>query len=177
MHFLGPSLTFMIVYVWSRRNRDANMNFLGFMHFRAPFLAWVLLGFTLMMGNFGAVMTDAVGMGVGHLYFYLKDIFPNPPGRTRPDVLKTPRFLCARFSHCLVLISVANARVCSEVVFDRLQHIALHRGAAGADAGDDDVFTVPPLGADAAGAAAAPEQQPPPQAAVGADDVQPRGGM
>lgn len=103
----------MIVYVWSRRNRDANMNFLGFMQFRAPYLAWVLLGFTLLMGNMGAMLTDAVGLAIGHLYFYLKDVFPHPPGRTRPDILKTPRFLCVSVLFRLVHSLFAVPFICA----------------------------------------------------------------
>lgn len=43
--FMGPSLTFMMVYIWSRRNPDLRMSFLGLFDFDAPFLAWVILGF------------------------------------------------------------------------------------------------------------------------------------
>lgn len=43
--FMGPSLTFMMVYIWSRRNPDVRMSFLGLFNFDAPFLAWVILGF------------------------------------------------------------------------------------------------------------------------------------
>ena len=44
--FLGSSLTFMLVYVWSRRNRHAQMNFLGLFAFTAPYLPWILLSFS-----------------------------------------------------------------------------------------------------------------------------------
>jgi len=40
---LGPSLAFMIVYVWARRNPHARMNFLGLFNFNAPYLPWVIL--------------------------------------------------------------------------------------------------------------------------------------
>ena len=36
---------------------------------------------------------DLVGVAAGHVYFYLEDVYPNPPGRTRPKLLRTPRFL------------------------------------------------------------------------------------
>lgn len=33
VQFLGSSLTFMMVYVWGRRNASINMSFLGFFNF------------------------------------------------------------------------------------------------------------------------------------------------
>jgi hypothetical protein len=83
----------MIVYVWSRRNPQVTMNFMGFMNFRAPYLVYVLLGVTVLFNNINALVTDAVGLIIGHLYFYMEDVFPNPPGRRRPHFFKTPRFL------------------------------------------------------------------------------------
>jgi hypothetical protein len=38
--FLGFALTFMIVYVWGRRNKHVRMQFL-FLTFTAPYLPWV----------------------------------------------------------------------------------------------------------------------------------------
>jgi Derlin-2/3 len=90
LHWLGLSLTFMIVYVWARRNRHARMNFLGFFNFTAPYLPWVLLGFSALLGGNGLV--DIVGIAIGHLYYFLEDVYPHMiPSRTR--LLKTPRLL------------------------------------------------------------------------------------
>ena len=36
IHFLGSSLTFMLVYVWSKRNRDVQMRFMQMFNFTAP---------------------------------------------------------------------------------------------------------------------------------------------
>ena len=49
--FLGSSLAFMMVYVWARRNDDVRMSFLSLFTFRAPYLPWVLLGFSVLLGN------------------------------------------------------------------------------------------------------------------------------
>jgi hypothetical protein len=43
--FLAPSLAFAVVYVWSRRNKNVTMSFLGLFTFTAPYLPWVILGF------------------------------------------------------------------------------------------------------------------------------------
>ena len=65
------------------------MNFFGLLTFQAPYLPYVLLGFSLLLGN--AVSVDLLGMAVGHTYFYLEDIFPNQPGGFK--ILKTPQIL------------------------------------------------------------------------------------
>ena len=57
--FLGQAFTIMLVYIWSRRNPYVRMNFFGLLTFKAPFLPWVLFGFSLMLGN--SVMVDLIG--------------------------------------------------------------------------------------------------------------------
>lgn len=48
----------MLVYVWSRRNPYVRMNFFGLI-FQAPFLPWVLMGFSLLLGN--SIIVDLLG--------------------------------------------------------------------------------------------------------------------
>lgn len=87
--FLGQAFTIMLVYVWARRNPFVRMNFFGLVTFQAPYLPWVLLGFSLLIGN--SVSVDLLGMAVGHIYYFLEDVFPNQQGGFR--ILKTPRIL------------------------------------------------------------------------------------
>ncbi|XP_075760511.1 derlin-2 isoform X4 [Pelodiscus sinensis] len=91
--FLGQAFTIMLVYVWSRRNPYVRMNFFGLLIFQAPFLPWVLMGFSLLLGN--SIIVDLLGIAVGHIYFFLEDIFPNQPGGGR--LLRTPSLLKAVF--------------------------------------------------------------------------------
>ena len=49
----------MLVYVWSRRNPWIRMNFFGLITFQAPYLPWVLLLFSLLLGN--NVIVDFMG--------------------------------------------------------------------------------------------------------------------
>lgn len=108
--FLGQAFTIMLVYVWSRRNPFVRMNFFGLLNFQvifltsryqlfvminfsfgfqAPYLPWVLLGFSVIIGN--TIWVDLMGMGVGHIYYFLEDVFPNQRGGCK--LLTTPRFL------------------------------------------------------------------------------------
>ena len=53
------------------------MNFFGLLTFKAPFLPWVLFGFSLMLGN--SVMVDLIGKTILLLkldHYMKKEIFP-----------------------------------------------------------------------------------------------------
>ncbi|XP_042618383.1 derlin-2-like [Cyprinus carpio] len=86
LFFLGQAFTIMLVYIWSRRNPYVRMNFFGLLNFQAPFLPWVLMGFSLLLGN--SIVIDLLGIGVGHIYYFLEDVFPNQPGGRK--LLTTP---------------------------------------------------------------------------------------
>ncbi|KAK2094894.1 Derlin-2, partial [Saguinus oedipus] len=83
----------MLVYLWSRRNPYVPMNFFGLLNFQAPFLPWVLMGFSSLLGN--SIIVDLLGIAVGHIYFILEDVFPNQHGGIR--TLKTPSIFKAIF--------------------------------------------------------------------------------
>lgn len=104
--FLSNSLTFMMVYVWSKHNPYIHMSFLGLFTFTAAYLPWVLLGFSILVGT--STWVDLLGMIAGHAYFYLEDVYPRMTGR-RP--LKTPAFIKSLFAEDIVVAAQpANAR-------------------------------------------------------------------
>lgn len=86
--FLAPSLAFMVVYIWSKRNPEVTLSFLGLFNFNAPYLPWVILGFGLLLGQ--SPIYDLLGIVVGHIYYFLEDVYPVTSGR---HLLKTPSFL------------------------------------------------------------------------------------
>ena len=98
VYFLGSSLTFMLVYLWGRRNPQVGMNFLGLFTFNADFLPWVLLGLSLLLNH--NIVADLIGIAVGHVYYFLEDVYPKPEaqgGLGGPKLLKTPGFVNALF--------------------------------------------------------------------------------
>ncbi|GKV16040.1 hypothetical protein SLEP1_g26751 [Rubroshorea leprosula] len=104
--FLSNSLTFMMVYVWSKQNPYIHMSFLGLFTFTAAYLPWVLLGFSVLVG--ASAWVDLLGMVAGHAYYFLADVYPRMTGR-RP--LKTPSFIKALFAdEAVVVVRPANAR-------------------------------------------------------------------
>eukprot|EP01006_Ploeotia_vitrea_P010862 TRINITY_DN2862_c0_g1_i1.p1 TRINITY_DN2862_c0_g1~~TRINITY_DN2862_c0_g1_i1.p1 ORF type:complete len:218 (+),score=5.38 TRINITY_DN2862_c0_g1_i1:63-716(+) len=92
--FLGNSLSIMIVYVWSRRFPDESLNLFGLVTCGAPYLAWVLCGFSALFGGTQAAIIDIIGIGVGHVFWYLQDIVPQI---TDVRILQAPRFLNVLF--------------------------------------------------------------------------------
>ncbi|KAI2804810.1 hypothetical protein BLOT_003798 [Blomia tropicalis] len=86
--FLGHAFTIMLVYIWSRQNEHVLMNFFGLFNFQAPYLPWVLFGFSFILGN--SVIIDLIGIAVGHIYYYLENVCP---ARFGFRLLKTPRFI------------------------------------------------------------------------------------
>lgn len=65
MPFLGNPLASTLVYIWSRRNPDTRLSFLGLLVFTAPYLPWVLMGFSLVLR--GVIPKDEIcGVVVGH---------------------------------------------------------------------------------------------------------------
>lgn len=91
IQFLGSSLTFMMVYVWGRRHPYVSLSFLGIFNFTAPYLPWVLLGFSVILRS--SPIVDILGMVAGHCYYFLEDVYPRMQGGRR--WLKTPALLQA----------------------------------------------------------------------------------
>lgn len=73
IEYLGPALSETLVYIWSRKNPDTLLSFLGIFVFKAPYLPWVLLCFTLILH--GTIPKEEIcGIVVGHgLFHHLTD--------------------------------------------------------------------------------------------------------
>lgn len=73
--FLGSPLTLCMVYIWSKRNPFALMNFLGLFNFSATYLPWVLTLFSYAIS--GTVpYSDILGISFGHLVWFVEDVAP-----------------------------------------------------------------------------------------------------
>jgi len=83
MPFLGHPLSSTLVYIWSRRNPDMLMSFLGLLVFRAPYLPWVLMGISFVMH--GTIPRDEfMGVAIGHVWYFFNDVYPPLHGGSRP---------------------------------------------------------------------------------------------
>ena len=88
VQFLGTSLNFMLVYIWSRRNPHVPLSFLGVFNFSAAYLPWVLMLFSVLIGS--SPLMDVLGMIAGHTYYYLEDVYPRTAQGAGRRLLKTP---------------------------------------------------------------------------------------
>jgi Derlin-2/3 len=92
--FLGNALTYVLAYLWSRREPYVRMNFLGLFDFAAPYLPWVLLGFNFLLTG-SLPMGHMLGIAIGHLYYFLEDVWYEQHHGTR--WLKTPEWFKRMF--------------------------------------------------------------------------------
>ncbi|CAN0082872.1 unnamed protein product [Discosporangium mesarthrocarpum] len=89
--FITSAMLFMIAYVWSRKNANSAVSFFG-VAVQAVYVPWVMVGINVLMGM---GLTEALlGIGVGHLYYFLIDILPDTHNI---DLIQTPGFLVTLF--------------------------------------------------------------------------------
>lgn len=99
--FLGHPLTFMMMYLWARdpENYHIRMNFFGVITFSAPYFPWVMLIFSLVLGN--PIEMDLMGILVGHTYYFLDSVYPQVAavrGWSLKRIMITPSILHYIFS-------------------------------------------------------------------------------
>ncbi|XP_050254434.1 derlin-1-like isoform X1 [Quercus robur] len=83
--FMGGSLVFMLVYVWSREFPNARISIYGLVSMKGFYLPYVMLAVDLLLGN--PLKPGILGMVVGHLYYFLTVLHPLAGGKF---ILKTP---------------------------------------------------------------------------------------
>jgi hypothetical protein len=89
---LAGGLLSAIVYLWSRKNPELEMSFMFGLRFKAIYLPCVLCGFKMLQG--GMPIEELTGIVVGHLWYFITDLYPLQSGRV---LLKTPQFLYTLF--------------------------------------------------------------------------------
>lgn len=93
--FLGISMVFMLLYLWSREFPSANINIYGLVTLKAFYLPWAMLAMDVIFGS--PLMPDLMGILAGHVYYFLTVLHPLAGGK---NILKTPMWvhkLVARF--------------------------------------------------------------------------------
>eukprot|EP00475_Leptophrys_vorax_P023832 TRINITY_DN3279_c0_g1_i2.p2 TRINITY_DN3279_c0_g1~~TRINITY_DN3279_c0_g1_i2.p2 ORF type:complete len:269 (-),score=59.09 TRINITY_DN3279_c0_g1_i2:1926-2732(-) len=83
----GPAMMMMLVHITARKDPYKQVNFWGFGVLAWQFPFCLMLLHMLMGGGADAVLLDVIGVLVGHLYFFLTDIYPKVRGIT---LLVTP---------------------------------------------------------------------------------------
>ncbi|KAF7488698.1 Derlin-1 [Sarcoptes scabiei] len=88
VYLLMDPLILSVLYVWCQLNKDMIVTFWFGTRFKAQYLPWVLLGFNMILGGGGFL--EILGILSGHLYYYIKYIYPRDQGG---DLLQTPSIL------------------------------------------------------------------------------------
>jgi len=70
------------------KNPAMQMNLMGMFNFESIYFPWVLIGFRLLMG--GLPIAEVMGVLVGHIFYFLNDLYPLQSGRR---IIYTPQFL------------------------------------------------------------------------------------
>ncbi|OWM90961.1 derlin-1 [Punica granatum] len=86
--FLGVSLVFMLLYVWSREFPNAQVNIYGLVALKAFYLPWAMLALDVIFGS--PILPDLLGIIAGHLYYFLTVLHPLATGK---QILRTPRWV------------------------------------------------------------------------------------
>jgi Derlin-2/3 len=95
--FLGDALYCMIIYIWSKRHPEENVTFYMF-RFQSKYISLVMLLFAFIVGD--DVVSQLLGIGVGHLYYFLQEVLPNDPASPLQGykLLHTPDIFYQLFS-------------------------------------------------------------------------------
>lgn len=86
--FLGISLVFMLLYLWSREYPNATINIYGLVALKAFYLPWAMLCLDVIFGS--PIVPDLLGIVAGHLYYFLTVLHPLAGGR---NILRTPALI------------------------------------------------------------------------------------
>jgi len=74
--FLSSSLAFVPVYIWSRRHPATPISLFGFYTITAPYLPFALVAFSwVLSGTWRAAAGDLMGCFVGHIGWFLRDVW------------------------------------------------------------------------------------------------------
>jgi len=112
--FHGPSLIFMVLYLWSKHNPAAQVGFFGVIKFQALYLPFALLGLDVIQG--ASPISGVLGILAGHMYYFLTEVYPRTSGR---NVIQTPTWLCVIIMPIVIFYAFCHSTV-GQYIFDHL---------------------------------------------------------
>jgi Derlin-2/3 len=84
----GVPLILSCVYIWSKNFGEGNVSLYGLVTIKAFYLPFAFLAMSVLMGD--SYWPDLVGIIVGHIYYFFKDLYPISSGN---HPLRTPNWL------------------------------------------------------------------------------------
>lgn len=74
--FLSAPLAFVPIYLWSRRHPSTQISLFGLVTITAPYLPLALVAFSwIINGTWSAAAGDLVGCAVGHVGWFIRDVW------------------------------------------------------------------------------------------------------
>nr|UXY87295.1 protein degradation protein DER1 [Cryptomonas sp.] len=89
-NFLGPGITFMIVYIWGKKNAQQLINLVDIIHIKGSSLPFLLMVSSHFMKQ-KTLKLDIMGIIAGHIYYYLEEIYPRLSGGHK--IISPPKIL------------------------------------------------------------------------------------
>ncbi|KAL3122415.1 hypothetical protein niasHT_001450 [Heterodera trifolii] len=89
IYFLLEPMVLSVLYVWCQFNKDRTVQFWFGMQFKAIYLPWILVAFSMVLRGGG--INELVGILVGHTYYFLAFQYALDYGGS--VLLRTPQFL------------------------------------------------------------------------------------
>jgi len=88
LYFIASPLVFMLLYVYSRNFPNQQVSIMGLFQVQSFYLPFAFLAITVVMG--GNPVFDIAGIVVGHLWWFLTELYPAQGGT---NLLATPEWL------------------------------------------------------------------------------------
>ena len=74
--FLSSPLAYVPIYFWSRRHPSTPISLFGLLTITAPYLPFALVAFSwVLSGTWRAAASDLVGCAVGHVGWFIRDVW------------------------------------------------------------------------------------------------------
>jgi len=86
---LSKSFLTMLLYLWSRYNRNMVLLLFGFIPMKAPYITWFFVLLDVIMGE--PIAYDILGIAIGHLFYFFNDIYPKLPQSQGKKIFKAPK--------------------------------------------------------------------------------------
>ena len=93
IRFMSYPLSWILTYIWSRKSRHMRVSFLGVVTITAPYYPFIELLFTLVQSNL-EFKDIAVGLLLGHLYYFLEELWPREMPSFGYHWIGTPQRWC-----------------------------------------------------------------------------------
>ena len=97
IRFMSYPLSWILTYIWSRKSRHMRVSFLGVVTITAPYYPFVELLFTLVQSNL-EFKDIAVGLLLGHLYYFLEELWPREMPSHGYHWIGTPQRWCVKLN-------------------------------------------------------------------------------